>query len=94
MPEAVRLPSQRVRNRDMPFLHAAVELGVSVVTSAPLLQSRLAGGLPPEVREALPGFATDAQRALSFVAGLPVSTALAGMRSITHLDENLAAFGE
>lgn len=94
MPEAVRLPTQRVRNRDLPFLHAAVELGVSVVTSAPLLQSRLASGLPAQVREALPGFATDAQRALSFVAGLPISTALAGMRSITHLDENLAAFGE
>ncbi len=94
MPEAVRLSTQRVRGRDMPFLHAAAELGVAVVASASLLQARLAAGLPAEVREALPGFSTDAQRALSFVGGLPVSTALVGMRSIAHLDENLAAFTE
>jgi aryl-alcohol dehydrogenase-like predicted oxidoreductase len=94
MPEAVRLSTQRVRGRDMPFLHAAAELGVSVVGSASLLQARLASGLPPQVREALPGFSTDAQRALSFVTSLPVSAALVGMRSIAHLDENLAAFGE
>ena len=93
MPEAVRLPTQRVRGRDMPFLHAAAELGVSVVASAPLLQARLATSLPPQMREALPGFSTDAQRALSFVTELPVSAALVGMRSIAHLDENLAAFG-
>jgi aryl-alcohol dehydrogenase-like predicted oxidoreductase len=94
MPEAVRLSSQRVRGRDMPFLHAAAELGVAVVASASLLQARLASGLPAQVREALPGFATDAQRALSFVTSLPVSAALVGMRSIAHLDENLATFGE
>ena len=93
MPEAVRLSTQRVRGRDMPFLHAAAELGVSVVASAPLLQARLATSLPPQMREALPGFSTDAQRALSFVTELPVSVALVGMRSIAHLDENLAAFG-
>jgi aryl-alcohol dehydrogenase-like predicted oxidoreductase len=94
MPEAVRLATQRVRGREMPFLHAAAELGVSVVASASLLQARLTAGLPPQVREALPGFTTDAQRALSFVTSLPVSAALVGMRSIAHLDENLAAFGE
>jgi aryl-alcohol dehydrogenase-like predicted oxidoreductase len=93
MPEAVRLPTQRVRGRDMPFLHAAAELGISVVASASLLQARLTAGLPAEVREALPGFSTDAQRALSFVTSLPVAAALVGMRSIAHLDENLAAFG-
>ena len=94
MPEAVRLSTQRVRGRDMPFLHAAAELGISVVASAPLLQAQLATSLPPQMREALPGFSTDAQRALSFVTELPVSVALVGMRSIAHLDENLAAFGE
>ena len=94
MPEAVRLSTQRVRGREMPFLHAAAELGVSVVASASLLQARLATGLPAQVREALPGFSTDAQRALSFVTSLPVSAALVGMRTIAHLDENLAAFGE
>lgn len=94
MPEAVRLSTQRVRGRDMPFLHAAAELGISVVASASLLQARLAAALPQQVREALPGFSTDAQRALSFVTSLPVSSALVGMRTIPHLDENLAIFGE
>ena len=94
MPEAVRSSTQRVRGRDMPLLHAAAELGISVVASASLLQARLASALPPQVREALPGFSSDAQRALSFVTSLPVSAALVGMRSIAHLDENLAAFGE
>jgi aryl-alcohol dehydrogenase-like predicted oxidoreductase len=93
MPEAVRASTQRIRGREMPFLHAAAELGVSVVASASLLQARLATGLPQQMREALPGFATDAQRALSFLAGLPISAALVGMRSIAHLDENLATFG-
>jgi aryl-alcohol dehydrogenase-like predicted oxidoreductase len=93
MPEAVRASTQRIRGREMPLLHAAAELGISVVASASLLQARLATGLPPQMREALPGFSTDAQRALSFVTGLPISAALVGMRSIAHLDENLATFG-
>jgi aryl-alcohol dehydrogenase-like predicted oxidoreductase len=93
MPEAVRASTQRIRGREMPLLHAAAELGISIVASASLLQARLATGLPPQMREALPGFATDAQRALSFVAGMPISAALVGMRSIAHLDENLGAFG-
>jgi aryl-alcohol dehydrogenase-like predicted oxidoreductase len=92
MPEAVRASTQRIRGREMPLLHAAAELGISVVASASLLQARLATGLPPQMRDALPGFATDAQRALSFLAGLPISAALVGMRSIAHLDENLGAF--
>ena len=94
MPEAVRLSTQRVRGKEMSFLHAAAELGVSVVASASLLQARLTADLPAQVREALPGFSTDAQRALSFVTGLPVASALVGMRSVAHLDENLATFGE
>ena len=94
MPEAVRMSTQRVRGREMPLLHAAAELGVSVVASASLLQARLATGLPPQVREALPGYSTDAQRALSFVTSHPVSSALVGLRHIAHLDENLAIFGE
>jgi aryl-alcohol dehydrogenase-like predicted oxidoreductase len=93
MPEGVRASTQQVRGREMPLLHAAAELGISVVASASLLQARLATGLPQQMREALPGFSTDAQRALSFVAGLPIGAALVGMRSIAHLDENLAAFG-
>jgi hypothetical protein len=66
-------------------------LGVAVVASAPLLQSTLARGLPPQLRDALPGLDTDAQRALAFVRALPVAAALVGMKRTAHLEENLRA---
>ena len=92
MTEAIRTPTQRLADgRLVPLLHAAAELGISVVASASLLQAQLASGLPPQVREAFPGLTSDAQRALAFVRGLPLTTALVGMRSAPHVDENLAA---
>jgi len=92
MTEAVRTPTQRLADgRTVPLLHAAAELGISVVASASLLQAQLASGLPPQMHEAFPGLTTDAQRALAFVRGLPLSAALVGMRSTAHVDENLAA---
>jgi aryl-alcohol dehydrogenase-like predicted oxidoreductase len=63
-----------------------------VVASATLLQAKLASRLPQQMREALPGLSTDAQRAIAFVRGLPVITsALVGMRSAGHVRENLGA---
>ena len=92
MTEAVRTPTQRLADgRVVPLLHAAAELGVSVVASASLLQAQLASGLPAQVHEAFPGLTTDAQRALAFVRGLPLTAALVGMRSVGHIDENLGA---
>jgi len=92
MSEAVRLPNQRVRGHDVTVLQAASELGLSVFASASLMQSKLAQDLPPTVREALPHLATDAQRAIAFVRGMPgVTTALVGMREATHVTENLGA---
>jgi aryl-alcohol dehydrogenase-like predicted oxidoreductase len=46
--------------------------------------------LPNQVHAAFPGFRTDARRAIAFTQSLPVSAALVGMRSVSHLDENLA----
>ena len=92
MTEAVRTPTQELPDgRVVPLLHAAAELGVSVVASASLLQAQLAAGLPPQLREAFPDLETDAQRALAFVRGLPLGAALVGMRSTAHVDENLGA---
>ena len=92
MTEAIRTPTQRLPDgRTVPLLHAAAELGVSVVASASLLQAQLASGLPPQMHEAFPGLTTDAQRALAFVRGLPLAAALVGMRSTAHIDENLVA---
>lgn len=90
--EAVRQPTQPLGEHTVPVLQAAGELGVAVVASATLLQGKLAQHLPPTVHDALPGFSTDAQRAIAFVRSLPmVTAALVGMKSVRHVHENLAA---
>ena len=90
--EAVRAPTQMIGDRPLTLLEAASELGVSVIASATLLQAKLASKLPQQMREALPGLSTDAQRAIAFVRGLPViASALVGMRSAGHVRENLGA---
>ena len=90
--EAVRLPTQQLGTRTVPVLEAAAELGLAVVASAALLQGNLAHDLPATVHDALPGFASDAQRAIAFVRSLPmVTAALVGTKSARHLHENLGA---
>lgn len=90
--EAVRAPTQKLANgQTVSFLQAAAELGIAVIASASLMQARLAAGLPPEVHQAIPGYKTDAQRAIAFVRSLPVITsALVGMKSVAHVEENVA----
>ncbi len=92
MPEAVRVPTQRVGTANVPLLQAAAELGMTVIASASLMQGQLTRGLPAKVQEAFPELTTDAQRAAAFVRDLPaVTTALIGMKSVAHLEEQLAA---
>ena len=91
MSEALRAHTQRAGGHDRTALEAASELGLVVVASASLMQSALARSLPAAVRDALPRYDTDAQRALSFVRSLPgITTALVGMRGAKHVAENLA----
>jgi len=91
MTEAIRSPTQSADGKNVPLLGLAEALGVSVVASASLMQSQLTRDLPPAVRSLFPALATDAQRAIAFVRSLPVATALVGMRSREHLEENLVA---
>jgi aryl-alcohol dehydrogenase-like predicted oxidoreductase len=91
MTEAVRLPSQRVGADHVPLLEAARRLGISVIASATLMQSQLTRSLPRQVHAEFPGFKTDARRAIAFTQSLPVASALVGMKSRAHLEENLAA---
>jgi aryl-alcohol dehydrogenase-like predicted oxidoreductase len=93
MSEAVRAPTQRLGGRRVvPLLQAAEELGISVIASAALMQSRLVDGLPAAVRESFPSLTTDAQRAIAFVRSLPgVTSALVGMRQPQHVEENVGA---
>ncbi len=94
MAEAHGHPTQVVDGAPAPFLEAAARLGVTVMTSASILQGRLARHLPPAVSKAFPGLATDAQRALQFARSTPgVTTALVGMGRLAHVEENLRLVG-
>ena len=86
MPEALAVRSQGERS----LLGAATDAGIYVMTSASILQGRLAQHLPESVRARLdPQLETNAQRALQFVRSTPgVGTALVGMKRTEHVDEN------
>ena len=90
MTEAVRLPTQCVEKDRVPLLEAAGRLSISVVGSATLMQSQLARALPQQVHSAFPGFESDARRAIAFSQSLPLVAALVGMKTLAHLEENLA----
>jgi len=90
MAEAVTRRNQMLGGEMVTVLEAAEELGISVMTSASVLQGQLTRNLPKIVGEALPGLSTDAQRALQFVRSAPgVTTALVGMKQVAHVEENL-----
>ena len=72
------------------IFESAAALGVTVVSSASILQGRVAHGLPETVREPLGSLATDALTAIQFVRSTPgITTALIGMSNVKHVEENL-----
>ena len=90
MPEALTEGNQTVAGEPLSLLMAANRLGLTVMCSASLLQSRLSAGLPEFVGATLGGLRTDAQRAIQFVRSTPgVTTALVGMSHRSHVEENL-----
>lgn len=94
MAEAVTKRNQMVNGRMLTVLEAARELGISVMTSASVLQGQLTRNLPKFVGEVLDGPTTDGQRALQFVRSAPgVTTALVGMKQVAHVEENLGLAG-
>jgi aryl-alcohol dehydrogenase-like predicted oxidoreductase len=91
MPEGFTRANQVVDGETVSVLEAARRLGVFVTASASVYQGQLARGLPSLIQEYLPGFSTDAQRALQFVRSTPgVGAALVGMKRVEHVEENLA----
>jgi aryl-alcohol dehydrogenase-like predicted oxidoreductase len=89
MPEALTRANQRLEGEMVSLLEAARRFDLYVVVSASVYQGQLTRNLPPLIAEYLPGLATDAQRALQFVRSTPgVGTALVGMKSVAHVDEN------
>lgn len=92
MPEAFFHSTQHIDGRSHSLVEVAERLGITVVASASLLQSRLASGLPPALEEVMEELETDAQRAIQFVRSTPgVNVALVGMGSAVHVEENLRA---
>jgi aryl-alcohol dehydrogenase-like predicted oxidoreductase len=90
MPEAYTSLHERVGGESVSVLQAARSLGITVVASASLLQAKLAQELPDTLAMRLPGLSTDAQRAIQFARSTPgIATALVGMGSSTHVEENL-----
>jgi aryl-alcohol dehydrogenase-like predicted oxidoreductase len=76
--------------RPQSVLEQAAALGMAVVASATLLQTRVLGQMPEAVGELLPGLATDAQRAIQFTRSTPgIAVALVGMGRPEHVVENL-----
>ena len=89
MTEAFTRANQPVGRETVPALEAARRLGIYAMASASVHQGQLTRNLPPMLTEFLPGFQTDAQRALQFVRSTPgVGTALVGMKTVAHVEEN------
>jgi aryl-alcohol dehydrogenase-like predicted oxidoreductase len=94
MPEALTLSNQEVDGQPVSTLEAAAAVGVTVISSASIFQGRVARGLSEDLRESLGGLPTDAQTAIQFVRSAPgVCTALVGMNSSEHVEENLQLVG-
>ncbi len=90
MPEALVLRNQIVDEVEISTLEAAAALSVTVVSSASILQGRVAHGLPETIREPLGSLATDALTAIQYVRSTPgITSSLVGMSSSTHVAENL-----
>lgn len=90
MAEALTKKNQPVEGEMLTALEAAQRLGISVMSSASILQGQLTRNLPNVV----PGLATDGQRAIQFVRSTPgVTTALVGMKQRAHVKENMAVAG-
>src|SRR6202049_2047215 len=89
MPEALTRANQVVAGKTMSMVQAARPLGITLVSSAALLQGKLTKNLPPFMREAL-GMKNDSALALQFVRSVPgLTTALVGMSQIKHVRANL-----
>ena len=92
MPEALLSPTQEVDGQRLSLLEAAQTFGLSVQTSASMLQARILRSIETQrapLQEAFPGCTTPAQLALQFTRSCPgVTTALCGMGCVEHVEEN------
>lgn len=93
MPEALIRPNQVVQGKTMAVVQAARALGITLVSSAALLQGQLTRNLPAYIGEAL-GLKKNSEQALQFARSVPgVTTALVGMSRVEHVRANLVLVG-
>jgi aryl-alcohol dehydrogenase-like predicted oxidoreductase len=93
MPEALTRPNQIVGGKTMAMVQAARALGITLVSSAALLQGQLTKNLPPYIGSAL-GLEDSAALALQFARSAPgITTALVGMSRTDHVRANLSLLG-
>lgn len=92
MTEALLAATQALDGQRLTLLDAAQALGLSVQTSASMLQAKILRSLSAQrgpLDEAMPGCATVAQLALQFTRSCPgVTVALCGMGRVAHVEEN------
>ncbi|PKO14795.1 aldo/keto reductase [candidate division BRC1 bacterium HGW-BRC1-1] len=90
MPEASVLATQMLNGHPVPLMQAALELGITTVGSAPLMQGHLTTGIPGRIKSSIPGLKTDAARAIQFARSAPgLAVTLVGMSKPTHVRQNL-----
>ena len=90
MPEALTRPNQIVGGKTMAMVQAARALGITLISSATLLQGKLTKKLPPYVGAAL-GLNSNSALALQFARSAPgITTALVGMSRVDHVKANLS----
>jgi aryl-alcohol dehydrogenase-like predicted oxidoreductase len=94
MTEALTRDNQPVHGPAVPMVQAAEALGINLVASASLLQSKMTRGLPAFIADAF-GLKSDAERAIQFVRSSPqILTALVGMSRVEHVQANLRLVSE
>lgn len=92
MPEALLTPTQNIEGEQVPVLEAAYRLGMSAIASKSICQAQVVGQIPENIASAFGNdLKTDCQRALQYTRSAPgLLTALVGMKTLEHVQENLA----
>lgn len=95
MVEALVKPTQRIKTKWMPVLSVAPKLGLSVISSASIGQTKAIGKIPLPLQAVLEqSKLTSTQQALQFTRSCPhLLAALVGMKTPDHVEENLALAG-
>ena len=89
MPEAFVQPWQSYKGKDEIFLNVAKDLGINVVTSSPLLQSKI---LELKLSKSMLGVETQAVKHLQLIRSIPsssIKSVLVGMKNPRNVTMNL-----